>query len=490
MTSRPKSVLSRELLPASISVYTMVALAAFESLAVAAALPDIAAELGRVDLLPWVITGYLLLSGVGAVVAGPLVDSVGVKLMFRSAVVIFVAGSTAAAFATTMPQMIGARVVQGAGAGFLLAVGLSAVNLLYPPHLIGRAFAANSTVWGVMGVAGPGIAGLILSIASWPWIFLVNLPLGIIALAAGWKILPGPVDPEAESTIDGLGIAMVLTFNLALLLAVDGLGPWSLVWIAVATATGFLYLRRARRSQAPVLKIRHLVEAPFGILALSIAMLIGGGISVHSFFTLYIRGARGAGTSLTAWSVMFFVIGWTVGANLSSRMLDRQSDSSVIMRGFVVTIASMIGVAAVSAVGWPLPVLFAAMLATGAGVGLATNAGLTLLRSLAASEEIGRATAAHQFFRNLGFSLGAALGGAIILLVVARTVGDVEVVRDLLAGGDIAGDPEVAEAIGQGFTATAVAGTVLASLGLIPFAALRSHLAPARAAADQMRSSG
>lgn len=466
----------------------MVALAAFESLAVAAALPDLAADLGSLELLPWVITAYLLLSGIGAVVAGPLIDAVGVRVMFRLAVVVFMAGSAAAAFAPSMPGLIAARVVQGAGSGVLLAVGLAAVNLIYPSHLVGRAFAANSSVWGIMGVAGPGIAALLLSVASWPWIFLVNLPLGTLALIVGWRVMPGPLEGAERPSIDYLGIAMVFVFNAMLLLAVDGLGPASAGWLGIAITVAALYLRRARRLEHPVMRLRHLVGAPFGLLAGSVALVVGGGISVHSFFTVYVRGARGAGASLTAWSVMFFVVGWTAGANLSSRLLDRMADTAVMRLGMSLSTASLVVVGAVAAATGPLPLLFAAMFTTGAGVGLTTNAGLTLLRELASAKEIGRATAAQQFYRNLGFSLGAAMGGAVMLLVAGRAPGGLDGVRQLLAGANVGADPVLADAIGRGFATTAAAGTAVAAAAIIPFVRLRRHLAPARREADQQRS--
>jgi MFS family permease len=181
----PTSVLSRELLPASIAIYTTVALAAFEGLAVSAALPQVAADLGDVHLLPWVVTGYLLMSGVATVVAGPLVDSYGVRAVFRAAIVVFVTGAVLASFVPSMPLMVAARLIHGAGGGAIIAVGIAAVSLIYPGHLIGRAFAANATVWGVMGVAGPGIAAFMLTTLNWRWIFLVNIPLGL------WRWRPG-----------------------------------------------------------------------------------------------------------------------------------------------------------------------------------------------------------------------------------------------------------------------------------------------------------
>lgn len=477
--SIPTSVLSRELLPASIAIYTTVALAAFEGLAVSAALPQVASDLGDVHLLPWVVTGYLLMSGVATVVAGPLVDSYGVRVVFRVAIVVFVTGAVIASFVPSMPIMIGARLIHGAGGGAIIAVGIAAVGLIYPGHLVGRAFAANATVWGVMGVAGPGIAAFMLTTLDWRWIFLVNIPLGLIALAAGWKVMPGPVENVHSRRVDVPGVIGVLTLNTFLLLAVDTLALQSLAWLGAAVVAGAGLWIHIRRTADPIMRIRHLVSQPFSTLAVSLALLVTGAVALSSFLTLYVRGGRGASEVVTAWSVFFFVIGWTLGANLSSRLLDRMAESSVIGIGFAFTAPSLglLGVAVT--IDAPLAVILGLMVLAATGVGLGTNAGLTLLRAVSDASEIGRSSAAHQFFRNQGFTLGAAMGGAVILAVVATAVGDVEAVRDVLASNAVP-NPTVSEAIRAGYAAAAFTGFAVVTVGLVPFFALRRHLAPAR----------
>lgn len=488
MTSpQPTSVLSRELLPASLALYTLVGLAAFESLGVAAALPELAADLGQVQLLPWVITSYLIVSGVTTVLAGALIDALGVRVIFRISVLVFTAGALLSGLSSDMTMMIAGRVIQGAGAGALIAVGLAAVNIVYPKHLVGRAFAANSTVWGVMGVAGPGLAAVLLTVASWEWIFLVNLPLGLLALAIGWRVMPGPLEGHRAPSVDGMGLILVLAFNVAVLFAVDQFGPWSAAWAAGAVVVAWLYLRHAARIEEPVMKRRHLAGTPYGLLAWSVSLLLAGGIAVQSFFTLYVRGGRSAGEALTAWSVFFFVIGWTLGANLSSRLLDRRADTTVMSAGYATTLTSLAVLLVTSAAGADLWILFAVMLFTGSGIGMATNAALTLLQSITATEETGRATSAHQFYRNLGFAVGAAVGGAVMLFVVARQVGDLEAVRELLSGADGAG--LTAGAIEDGFASSVGAAILLASVGVVPMRALRKRLAPERERANEARRS-
>jgi MFS family permease len=209
----PRSILSRELLPASVAIFTTVAIVAFEGLAVTAALPDLTAELGQVHLLPWVITAFLLASGVTTAIAGSFIDSVGTSTVFRWATFAFAASSLAAAAASSMPMLVATRVFQGAAGGAIISVGVGAVALVYPSHLVGRAFAANSNVWGILGFAGPAIAAVLLQVGSWRWIFLLMVPISAVALIAGWRTLPGPVEPT-PLRVDWAAVGLlVVTFG-------------------------------------------------------------------------------------------------------------------------------------------------------------------------------------------------------------------------------------------------------------------------------------
>jgi MFS family permease len=473
-------VLSRPLLPASIAIFTTTALVAFEALAVTAAIPELAADLGGVSLLPWVITGYIVTSSVSTVIAGPLVDGIGARIIFRWAVGIFVLASVGAALAPSMPLLVVARVVQGAGAGLISAVGLAAVGLVYPARLVGRAFAANATVWGAMGVAGPGIAAALLTTLNWRWIFLVSVPLGLLALAAGWRVLPGPAG-ERQITLDWRGVVLLTLFSVAMVIGVDRLDAWSAVAAAGLVVVGYLYWRHAHRHQSPVLRLEHLARQPYLGLALGIGLLLAGALAAETYIPLYVRGARGAGPALTAWSVLFFTVGWTLGANIAGRLTDRVSETSLMISAFFATVPALVGVWISASLEAPLWVVFLLLTIAGSGVGSATNAGLTLLRAATQDQMLGRATAGHQFARSQGFAIGPALGGAIILLVVARRVGDVDEVQNLLTGAasDVAG--QTSGAIGEGFALAALVGAIIAALGIGPIVVLRKSLARQRA---------
>ncbi len=456
----------------TVSVLTLVGLSAFEGLAVAAALPEVAAALGDVALLPWVITAYLLLSGVSTVAAGALADRIGLRAVFRGAVALFVLGGVLAGFAPDMKTLIAARVIHGTGAGAVNAVGLTAVGAVFPQRLVARAFAANSIVWGVMSVAGPALAALLLSVASWRWIFWMNLPLGGAALLLGWNAMPG-ARPAVSRALRWSDLLLLMGASMALLVGVDAMDLSSIPALLVAGALGAFLLYRSRGRDDALLAPRHVLSAPLGPLAGAMGLLLVGAIGTQSFLPLYVSGAREGGTELVAGSVLFFVLGWTSGANVASRLAPRTGPARVLRVGTAIVPFAL---AAVSAVAWqqgPLYLLFGALVVVGLGMGLATNTALSLVRTLAPEGELGRATAAHQFVRNLGFLLGNALFGALMLWVVATLTGDVESVRAVLGqGSEAAPQPSVVAAIHTGFATAATVSACVALLAslLVPWA--------------------
>jgi len=481
VTEPPTSVLSRDLLPASIAIFATAALASFQALGVAAALPDIAADLGNVSLIPWVITAFLVTSSLATVVAGPFIDAVGVSRMFRLAITVFATMGFAAAFAPSMEVLIALRVLQGAGAGLILATGTAAISLVYPQALVGRAFAANATVWGVMGVAGPAVAALILTFLSWQWIFYMNLPMGAIALMAGWKVLPGPYG-EAAGRIDVRGSTLLGVATIATLFAVDALSAISWLWLTGAALALAAYVWHAWRVPSPVVKLEHIVPQPYRGLGLSTALMLTGTFAMNAYIPLYVRAGKTGSATLTAWSVLPLTVGWTAGANLSSRLADRHSESWIMVVGFIVNVPALAIAWYLVTVDASLVMVFLVFFAAGVGVGMSTNAALTLLRTVTDDARMGRVGSAHLFARNQGFTFGAAIGGAVLLFVVTSRLGDVELVRDLIASSDTVAPLGVAEAVRAGFAASVAVGWVLSALGLLAAIGLRRSLTVARMA--------
>lgn len=479
------SVLAPPHRPLTVSLMSSMILVAYNNLAVTAALPEIGSDLGSVGLLPWVVTVELLASAIAVLAIGPVVDSLGVRVVYRTSMLAFVVTSVLCAIAPSLPVLIGARVGQGLAAGGVIGSSLSSIGLTYEPALRPRMYAAISAVWGVLGVAGPALAAVLLSLFGWRWVFLVAVPIGVPALLVGWQRYPGPRRADGEigepadgaagdgatgARVDGVGLALVTALSVCLLIGASTASIWAIAYLGAAALLVWLYVGHANRVVDPVVRLGHLTGARWRNIHITSALAVGGGTGASAFLPVYLRGARGFSTGAAAFSVLFMVIGWSVAAWVASRLLDRHDPPWVIARGSLLLVGGSIGAAALAALEVATLILLACFFVLGSGIGLITTAGLALLQSRAEPQEMGRVSSSHQFLRSLGFAYGAALAGLVLFAVVALRIDDVEAIRQLLGDdGDGAElSTEARDALQLGYVAAlavmaAVAGGTLLS---------------------------
>ncbi len=458
---------SSRYLAVTVANLTVVAIAAFDGLAVASALPSIADDLGRIALLPWVLTGYLATSAIAVIVAGPVIDAIGVRRTFRITGTWFLGASALAALAPTMETLIAARVLQGLGGGLVIAVALAAVGLAYPHELRPKAFAANSIVWGVMGFGGPAIAGALLAIGDWRFVFAVKLPITAVALAVGWRALPSTRERPTRITTDWIGIAWLAVVVAASLATVAQLGSdWGIVGIslAVTIAAAAGYWRHAGRADTPVLRREHLTRFPLGFVHLSTGAILIAGLAADNYLPIYVHTVRERSIEFAAFSLVFLTVGWTLGAIAFSRVPTTWPETRTTLAGSTLMIPSLTLAWLSISGGWHLGVIFTAYGLIGVSIGLVSTSGVTYMQRGAAEAEMGRVNSAHQFVRTLCITYAVAIGGAILLATVDARTGDIEAVRELLAGEEtvtIDVPAGTVEAIADG-----VARAILVALGV------------------------
>ena len=476
-TGRGSGIWSRAYLPVTVANLTVVATVGFGGLALVAGLSTIAEDLGNVRLLPWVFTGYYATGAIAVVVAGPVIDAVGVRRTFRLTGIWLFATTAAAAAAPSMATLVLARTLQGLGVGLVFAVSTATVGLGYPHQLRPRAFAAQSVVFGVTGLGGPALAGFMLAAGGWRVVFLAQLPVIAIALASGWVTLPTTLERPARIRTDWRGtwlLALVVGCSLTAVSQV-GVRWWaSGVSIALTVVVAKVYWHYAGLVDAPVLAREHLNRFPLKWVHVTSGMMIFIVVGSDNFLPLYVQTVRGRSVELAAFTLVFAAVGWTFGSLAYSRLLVGWRESEVIRLGcwLVIPFLGLAGTT-VFLIDWPLSVLFGALTFVGVSVGLVTTAGLTLLQASGDQTEIGRLSAAHEFVRSLATMYGVALVGAILLLVVDVQVGDVDAVRDVISGKDIVLASETNDAIRYGVAwgyvavGTIAAGCLLAGMSLV-----------------------
>ncbi|MEW9584212.1 MFS transporter [Paraburkholderia sp. DGU8] len=225
----------------------------------------------------WVVNAYQLAVTISLLPLASLGDRIGYRRVYLSGLVLFTVASLGCALSTSLPTLALARMIQGFGAAGIMSVNTALVRMIYPPTQLGRGVAINAMVVAMSSAVGPTVAAGVLSVASWPWLFAINVPIGIAAIIGGFKALP--MNPGHESPYDYLSALMnAVVFGL-LIFAVDGLGhgerPGYVALEALgALVVGYFLVRRQLTQPAPLLPI-DLLRIP--VFALSI------GTSVCSF---------------------------------------------------------------------------------------------------------------------------------------------------------------------------------------------------------------
>ena len=455
--------------PVMTGLVSIIAIASYNNLAATAVLPDIGDDLGRIKLLPWVITIELLTSAVAVLAAGPIVDSAGVRKTFRIAGIGFMITSIIVAAAPTMPTLIAARAAQGIFAGGVMTVATAGIGVAIPSLLRPRAFASISTVWGVMGVAGPAIAALLVAVSSWRAIFIVNIPVTAIALLFGWNALPDQQSANANAgnrKIDGVGLVLV-TIITAAALSLTATTPWIIIAGAVTIPVSVvLYRFWAQRTPEPILRLPHLSAARYRSVHITSMAVLAAGVGVNSLLPLYIRGVRQESTTVAAFSVLYMTVGWTAGAWIASQLQDRWRGETVSFLGSIIAFPATVAVAAVIHIDAALPIVYLMFAWMGLGVGTITSTGAALLQNRTELAEMGRLNGAHQFLRTISLTIGIAAVAAITLAVVNHRIGNVEAVRDLLSDEPKVVPAGLVSALSDGYAWAATAAAAIAAIAV------------------------
>ncbi|MEO3808217.1 MDR family MFS transporter [Sphaerisporangium sp. B11E5] len=396
-------------------------LAALDQTIVSTALPTIVGDLHGVEHIGWVVTAYLLASTIGLPIYGKLGDLIGRKVVFQSAIVIFLVGSVLCGLARNMPELIGFRALQGLGGGGLM-IGVQAIVAdLVSPRERGRYTGIIGAVWGLSSVAGPLIGGFLTDHASWRWCFYVNLPLGLVAFVLTSVVLRLP-KPDLRPRLDVLGTVLIAGASTCVVLVTSWGGteyPWgsppivSLAALAVVLAVAFVFAER--RAPEPIIPL-HLFRQNLFVVPAAISVFVGVGMfAAVAYLPTFLQIVNGATPTESGLLMLPMVAGITLTSIGSGRIIASTGRYRVFpIAGMGLLTIGMVLLSRMTAdSSMALNGLF--MFVTGLGLGMMLQTLVLIVQNSVEYRDVGAATSAVNYFRQTGASLGTSLVGAIFI---------------------------------------------------------------------------
>jgi MFS family permease len=404
--------------PVLISVMLATGLVAIDATVLATAVPTIVGELGGYTLFPWLFSAYLLAQAVTTPVYAKLSDLYGRKPMILTGISLFMLGSLFCGLAWSMPALVAFRAVQGAGAGAVQPTSMTIVGDVYTLAERARVQGYLASVWATASVVGPTLGGLFSQLGIWRGVFLINIPLCVVA---AWMLIRRYHESveRHQIDIDFLG-ATVLTAGMTLsILAILG-GGQAWAWNSASSVSCFTiggvllvaFVLIERRAAEPILPLwlfsRRLLLTTTVVAAGVGAILLG----LTAYVPTYLQGSLHVAPLMAGLALAALTIGWPLTASVCGWFYLRRGFKATAGIGACTVI---LGTAALTAVVHrPTVVMVAAIcFVIGAGMGLLAPPTLIAAQSSVQWNERGVATGTNMFARSLGSAIGVAVFGAI-----------------------------------------------------------------------------
>ena len=411
----------KEILLVLVGLMSGMFLSALDQSVVGTAMRTIADDLQGLELQAWVTTAYLITSTISTPIYGKLGDIFGRRRLFIIAIAIFVAGSALSALSGSMIELAGWRAIQGLGAGGLFSLAITVLSDIVPPRERARYQGFFLAVFATSSVLGPVVGGLFselptyMGIAGWKWIFLINLPIGGLALFMVWKFLHVPHTP-VNHRIDWLGAITIIVGVVPMLLVAENGRDWGwdsqnsiLCYVtSVVGIIAFIFAERAAKEEAilPLALFANRTFTMATILGVIVGIGMFGGMMT---LPLLIQIVNGATPTESGWLMLPMVAGMMTATMVSGQVTSKTGKYKI----FLIIGTGMLLAGYVSLFNYhydtPIWVMSISMVIIGMGLGQLMQTLTLAAQNAVKPQDIGVATSSTMFFRQMGGTLGVAI---------------------------------------------------------------------------------
>ena len=393
---------------------------ALDQTVVGTALPIISTKLNGASLYTWAFTIYLLTSTISGPIYGKLSDLYGRRPIFIWAVSLFLGASVFAGLSQEMWQFIIARGLQGLGGGAVFPIAFAIIADLYPPEERAKYGALFGAVFGLSSVLGPLLGGFVTDNFGWPWIFFLNVPLGLISLFVCWRLLPPIKDPEHGRNIDYVGAGLFTAALTPILLGLSNkrtaewADPWvgGLILLGLVIAAVFIWWES--RAADPIIRLQLFRNRTVAISIACMFLAAFGFFGAIVFLPQWFQVVRGMGATESGLNLLPLVFALIVGATVSGQVAARTGRYREIIFAAMVVLAGGLFLLTNLRADTDLPVLWLWMVVAGIGVGPSFALFAAMVQNNVEPRQVGSATASLTFFQQIGGTIGLTIAGTLL----------------------------------------------------------------------------
>ncbi len=402
-------------------VMVAILLSSLDQTIVSTAMPTIVQELHGIEHLSWVFTAYMLGSTVTVPVYGKLSDLFGRRRLYLIGIGIFLLGSMLCSLSGNMTQLILFRGLQGIGGGAMMVNSFAIIGDVFPPAERGKYQGLIGGMFGLSSVAGPLLGGWITDHTSWRWVFYVNLPLGIAAIAILAAALPKITPHHRDKRIDWLGAFFIIATLVPLLLSLvwgGSIYDWNsapiLISLSVALASLILFIRTERRVANPILSLDLFRNRVFLVSVTTLFLTAMGMFGAILYIPLYAQGVIGGSATEAGMILTPMMLSLVVASAISGQLISRTGRyKALAITGTAITVLALFLFSSVTASTSKMQLILR-MIVLGVGLGSTMPVFTLAVQSAFDQRRLGEVTARTQLFRSIGGTVGTAILAGIM----------------------------------------------------------------------------